>query len=804
MMNDLRFAFRQLANSSGFTAIAAIALALGIGLNTTMFSLLNELILRPLPFPEKDQIVRVYRTTAQDPVANHSAAAFLDLQRETASYMKLSAFRQWGYTLTQEGRSPENLNGLRVSADFFSVLGMQPQLGRAFTPDEDIAGNHVVILSNSAWMSLFGGDPEIVGKTVSIDGEATTVVGVMPPEFASIFLWGPGDAFRPLGLLPQEKADQSDTALTLIGRYDASFSLEQLNTRLSTVATQLAGHRVRSQSEDGLRAATLQSTTLPQEMAIGTFFLQFLAGFVLLIVCGNLANLQLARAVARSREFAIRAALGASRSHLLRPLFFEGLLLALLGGALGILVAVWGNDWIAKSFAADLPVSIAIRIEWPVIVFAFVVSLLTGVGFGLVPAWLSSRVRVNDALKTGSRGATGDRSQHWLRNSLIVLQFSAALVLLSCTGFFIRGMKILLERDIGWNTQGLVHCILNPPPSRYSTPEQAYEFYTRLDERLRSLPGVQSVGVGWTAPLFGLFVSRTFTVEGRPPPEPGHEPFAGTVAVTPTYLETLQARLVSGRHFDARDSASAPPVVLINESFARTLFPDGDAVGHSLVYGEGESRASAEIVGVFADLGMAGNPGPQKTPYQALTPFAQETWNYATVLVRSEQPGMTEVLRRTVQEMDPNIPVQMLNTVDELAKIGTRSISLITTIFGAFSGLGLFLAALGLYGVIMHLVTQRTQEIGVRMALGAQVRDILALVIGSGFRLALIGAGVGLLGSVMMNLLMGAIFNNGSTDLDYATLSLTTLALVIVALLATYLPARRATKVNPMTALRAE
>jgi len=803
-MNDLRFAFRQLAKSPGFTAVAAIALALGIGLNTTMFSLVNELVLRPLPYPDKDRLVRVYRTTVQDPAANHSAPSFLDLKRETADFVKLAAFRQWGYTLAQPGRSPENLNGLRVSADFFQVLGMQPQLGRVFTPDEDMPGNHVVVISNAAWISLFGGDPAIIGKSVSIDGEATTVVGVLPAEFASIFLWGPGDAFRPLGLSPQEKADHSDTALTIIGRHEKTVTLEQLNTRLATVSEQLAPHRVRSQSEDGLRAATLQSTTVPQGAAIGTFFLQFLAGFVLLIVCGNLANLQLARAVSRSREFAIRAALGASRVRLLRPLFFEGLLLALLGGVCGVLVAVWGNEWISKSMSANLPINLEVRIEWPVLLFAFLVSLVTGVGFGLAPAWLSSRVRVNDALKTGSRGSTGDRSQHWLRNSLIVLQFSAALVLLSCTGFFIRGMESLFQREVGWKTEGLVHAILNPPPSRYSTTEQTYEFYTRLDERLRSIPGVENVGIGWTAPLFQLFVSRTFTVEGRPPPEPGREPVAGVIAVTPTYLDTLQARLVSGRQFDARDKAGAPRVVLINESFARSLFPEGDAVGHALVTGEGESRVAHEIVGVFADLGMSGNPAPQKTPFQVLMPFAQDTWNYATVLVRSSQPGMTETLRRTVSDMDPNIPVQMLNTVTELSKIGTRGLSLITTIFSGFSALGLFLAAIGLYGVIMHLVTQRTQEIGVRMALGAQLRDILTMIVGSGFKLALMGAGVGLLGSVLMNLLMGAIFNNGSTQLDYVTLGFTTSTLVFVALIATYLPARRATKVNPMTALRAE
>lgn len=804
MLSDLRFAFRQLTKSPGYSMIAITTLALGIGLNTSMFSIMNELILRPLPYPDKEHLVRIYRTTAQDPISSHNAQAFLDIQRETADFMRVAAVRQWGYTLTQPGRTPVSLNAVRVSADFFPILGMQPELGRVFTPDDDIPGNHVVILSHDAWLAHFGGDPAIVGKNVTIDGEATTIVGIMSAEFASLFLWGPGDVFRPLGLAQAETTDLGDNQMTLIGRYDRSMPLEQLNTRLKAVAAQLAPTRIREQSEDGLRAATLQSTTVPPGTGVGALFLLGLAGFVLLIVCSNLANLQLARAVSRGREFAIRSALGASNAHLLRPLFFEGVVLALAGGLLGILVTLWGNEWFSKSLSENLPINFNLSVDWRVLSFALGLSTLTGVTFGLVPALQTSRVRMNDALKTGTRGSTGDKSQHLLRNSLIVLQFAAALVLLSCTGFFIRGMKMMLNRDVGWNTASLAHCILNLPPTRYATGDQNYDFYTRLDERLRSLPGVENVAIGWTAPIYLFLTQRTFVAEGRPPPEPGREPVADLNAVTPSYLDTLKMRLVSGRQFSATDTATSPRVVLINESFAKSLFPDGDAVGRTLVTGSGETRRSAEIVGVFADIEFAGNPAPKKTPFLVFQPLAQEPWNYVTVLVRSQQPGMTETLRRAVNDMDPNIPVTLLNTVDKLAETATRGMSLIATIFVAFSGLGLFLAALGLYGVIMRLVTLRTPEIGVRMALGAQLKDIMSLIVGAGFRLALIGAGVGLLGSVGMNLLMGAIFNNGSTDLDYMTLSLTTSTLVFVALIATYLPARRATKVNPMVALRAE
>lgn len=802
-MNDLRFALRQLFKSPGYTLVMIATLALGIGLNTSMFSVMNLLILRPLPFADKAQLVRVYRTTTQNPRAGHSVPSFLDLRREAAGFVKLAAYRQWGYTLVQPGRSPENLNGLRVSAGFFQILGLQPKLGRMFTAEEDHAGNQVIILSHAAWLSRFGGDPSVVGQSVSIDGLPTTIIGVLPEEFANLFLWGPGDAFRPMGLSELEKANHEETALQVLGRVDRSLTLDQLNTRLVTVAANLAPTRPREQSQDGFKALLMQDSITPPGTAAGTVLLLGLAGIVLLIICANLASLQLARTVARSREFAIRAALGASKAHLLKPLLIESVLLAVVGGLLGILVTVWGNEWISKTMSASLPINFDLTIDWRVLVFAVGLSLLTGVVFGLTPAWLSARVNVNDTLKSGTRGSTGDRSQHRFRNALIVLQFAAVLVQLSCTGFFIRGMAMLQQRDPGWTTAGVTQCILNLPQTRYATPEQIYAFYTRLEERLRALPGVQNVAIGWTAPLYQFLVTRNFIVEGRDPPQPGREPAAFVNAVTPAFLDTLKIRLVAGRQFTASDAASAPPVVMINESMARALFPGQDAVGQRLQSGSESKAASVEIVGVFSDVSMAGNPSPQTTLFQVFRPLAQETWNYVTVMVRTEGAGLTEPLRRTVNELDPNIPVQMLNTMDELAKVGTRGMQLITTIFAGFSVLSLFLAAMGLYGVISRLVSQRTAEIGVRIALGAQLRDILRLIMGMGTRLALFGAGLGLVGSIIANLVIAQVFN-GKPSIDMVILPLMTATLVLVALLASYLPARRATKVDPMVALRTE
>ncbi len=801
-MHDLRFALRQLFKAPGYTLIAVATLALGIGLNTSMFSLMNLLILRPLPYPEKDQLVRVFRTTTQNPRTNLNASSFLDLQRETAGFIRLAGYRTWGYTLTEPGRSPENLNGLRVSADFFPTLGLQPIHGRWFSPDEDQPGNRVVMISHATWMAQFGGDPSLVGRTISVDSEPLTVVGILPKEFSSLFLWGPDDIYRPLGLTDAEKAAQDEASVQVLGRFDRSLSLAQLNSRLSSVFANLADSRPREQSEDGLNAITLQSSTMPPGTDLATVMLLGLSGFVLLIVCGNLANLQLARAVARGREFAVRAALGASRSHLLRPLLLESVILSLAGGLLGVLVTLWGNEWIAKRMNESLPINFELSIDWRVLAFALGLSLVTGLFFGLAPAWLSSKVSVNDALKSGGRSSTGDPSQHRLRNALIVLQFASALILLSCSGFFLRGMKMLLDRNPGWNPVGITHTVLNLPHSRYSTPEKSLAFYGQLEDRLRALPGVEHVAIGWTAPLFQLLTTRTYVVEGRERPAPGHEPVANLNSVSPDYLKTLQIPLRSGRHFTAADKSGSTPVVMINESMARTLFPNADPVGQRLSYSVPGGPITAEIVGVFADVGMAGNPSPVANPFQVFQPLAQESWNYVAVMVRSAQP-MTEQLRRTVQELDPNIPLQLLNTADELAKLGTRAMDLITTIFISFSALGLFLAALGLYGVIMRLVMQRTPEIGVRIALGAQMRDILTLIMGAGLRLALIGTGIGLLGSMLMSVVLSAMFS-GEAGLDFVVIPITTTLLVLVALFACYLPARRAAHISPVEALRAD
>ncbi len=803
-MNDFKFAFRGLLKSPGFALIAIVTLALGIGLNTSMFSLMNLILLRPLPYPDRNHLVRVYRTTPQSQIAAHAAPDLVDLVRESKDFVDLAGFRLWGYTLKQADRPAINLNAVRVSASFFPVIGMQPELGRFFTADEDRPGNHVVMLSHKTWQTQFGGDPTAIGRTVRIDGEPTVVIGVMPAAFDSVFLWGPGDAFRPLALTDTERTNRDDASLQIVGRLRAELPLAQVNARLATLAQRLAPSRPKANSEDGLRAVTLQSSVSNATTTQILVLLLGLAGFVLLIACANLANLQLSRAASRTQEFAIRAALGASRRRLLRPLLAESLLLALAGGAAGILVAQWSDAWLSSRLSANGFVTFTLELDWRVLAFALVISVLTGLVFGIVPAWLMSRVRVNDSLKSGGRGTTGDRAQHRFRHSLIVAQFALALTLLAGAGFFIRGIDGMLAREIGWRTDGLLQCVLSPPQARYATPEQTYSFYARLEERLAALPGAERVAVGWTIPVFNFLATRSYVIEGREPPPAGHEPTAFLNGITPSYFDTLGAKLVSGRNFTDADGLKAPRVAIINEALARALFPHEDPLGRRIGGLDPANRGWMQIVGVVADQKFAIGLIPPSTRFQVYCPLAQDTWNYVTVVVRSSVPEtLAEPMRRIIGEMDADLPIQTLGTVQQLIALGSSGLSLVTTIMVAFAILGLFLSALGIYGVIARLVLQRTPELGVRLALGAQPGGVVWLILRSGVRLTLLGAGFGLLGAFGLSRVLAAIAPEFPGQ-GFLAVGLVTLLLVAVALLACWLPARRATRIDPVQALRAE
>jgi putative ABC transport system permease protein len=800
----MKTALRQLIKTPGFTVICLVTLALGIGLNTSMFSLMNLLILKPLPYPQSDQLVRIYRVNAQNPTAGHSASDYLALTRELEGVAQIAAMRQWGYTLVAEGRSPTNLSAQRVSSSFLPTLALKPELGRWFTPEEDRPGSHVAILGYETWQAQFGGDPTIVGKSVRIDGYPTVIVGVMPRDFSSAFLWGPTDVLTPLGLTNEEMARTAEAEIALVARRSAALSLAEFNTRLGIIARNLAEVRSKEFSEDGLRAVTLESVARNPGSKIISWMMVAVAAFVLLIACANLANLQLARASARAHEYAVRMALGASQLKLLRPVMIESLLLSLGGGALGVLVAAWANDWISSRVSAQGLIHLTLEIDWRVLLFALGVSVLTGLIFGLVPAWRVTRVRVNEALKGSGRGQTSDRAQSRLQRHLIASQFANALILLSGAAGFIHGVDNLTTADPGWDQPYITQTVLNLPTARYATPEQSYAFYTQLDERLRTLPGVQDVTVAWTLPVFQYLTTRSMVVEGREPPPPGREPIVYINGVMPSYLPTLGLKVQSGRNFTAADDAKAVRVAIINASLAQALFPNEDPIGRRIGHPDPRNPNWLEIVGVVSDHKYAIGAVPARTSHLLLVPLAQETWNYVTVALRSQHPALlVEPLRQTIATLDSELAPQQLGTIKDATRLITGSVTMMTTVLTGFALLGLFLAAIGIYGVVARTVVRRTPEIGLRMALGAQTGDVVRMVLFSGLKMALIGTGFGLIGSLALGFTLQALVSDTSGP-NWLVTALVVATLTAVALVACWLPARRAAKVDPMVPLRAE
>jgi predicted permease len=800
----MRHVLRQLVTSPGYTAVCIITLALGIGLNTSMFSLLNTLLLQPIPYPDRDQLVRIYRTTPQSQTSNHPAADYVELTRALAGPTRVAAYQPWSFSLAIGDRAPVNLNALRVSADFLPLLGLQPELGRYFTNDEDKPGNHVVILSHATWQAQFGGDRDIIGRTVRVDGEPTTIIGVTPQAFSSVFLWGPTEALRPLALTDGERLDTKDAKLSLIARLPAGTTVGQFNAQLATTTRQLALTRPAERREDGLTAVSLQSSAVNSSTRGMLCLLIALAAFVLLIACANLANLQLARTVARSHEFAVRAALGANRLALLRPVIAECVMLALAGGGLGLLIAAWSNDWMGSRMSANGVVTFTFQMDWTVIAFAASLSAATGVAFGLVPTFLLGSIRANEALKSGTRGNTGGRAHHRFRHTLIVGQFALALILLAGAGLVIGNFRHMLEREIGWNQHSLIQGVVSLPQTKYATPAQTYAFYTHLLERLRGLPGAENATIGWTLPVYTMLTTRGFVVEGRPPPESGHEPLAYVNGVMPSYFATLQIRLLAGRNFTDADNATAKPVVIINESMAKALFPQQNPVGKRIGSTDPANRGWAEIVGVMPDLRNALSVLVPASPFMVFRPLAQETWNYVSFAVRAPAAEtLATPIRQLVAELDRDLPVQQLNTVDETVKLASAGFQMVNTILVIFASLGLFLAALGLYGTIARVVAQRMPELGIRVALGAQPGDVVWLVLRTGVILTGIGAAIGVAGSFALAHVLASLTPEPG-PVQPGPIAIVAAVLVAVALVAAWIPARRATRVDPLVALRAE
>ena len=803
---DLRLAFRQLAKSPGFTAVALITLALGIGANTTAFSVLNALLLHTPPYPQPDALVRVYRTSPRGDSGAHSPANFLDYRAQNTVFTQLTAVRFIDLNLGEVGQPADRIRGLSVTADFFPLLSVSPQLGRAFTTEEDQPGaNPVVVISHAIWQQRFANDPAAVGRTIRVDGELATIIGVMPAAFDDYHLWGKVDAWRPMALPDITRADRENSYLRVIARLKPGVAQEQAQAAMGALSARLALAYPATNTELGVRLVSLARSAQDEAGRRITWLVAGLAAFVLLIACANLANLQFARNAARGREHAIRAALGATRSQLMRLVLTESVLLSLVGAAAGLVLALWSNDFIGRAFTFGEHAGLDVPLDRRVLLFALVISVLTGIGFGLLPAWLASRANVGDALKQGSRGATAGRAQHRVRHALIVTEIALALVLLAGAGFFVRGLQRVMQRDAGWRTDDVVTASVSLRGQNYETSAARGAFYRRLHERLSALPGMAHVAIATSAPTSGYDTSSSFVVEGLPPPARARGPLADVSAVTPGYFATLGIRLLQGRDFTEDDRSGNQVVVVINETMARHFWPGESPVGKRIGGATPYMENPRVIIGVVSDVRTAATLDDRGGRFQFYRSLAQWSFNSATIVLRSHYApeAVAQELRRVLAELDSDQAVYRIDTVRHEIETRLASIDAAARTLVGFALLGLLLAAIGIYGVIANSVVQRTNEIGIRMALGAQMRDILALILGGGLRLTLFGTAIGLAGAFGIARLLRSLSPEFSTT-DVPLTTVITFLLIAVAMFACWLPARRAAKVNPMTALRAE
>ena len=809
-LENLALDFRlALLKSPGFTFLAIVTLGLGIGTNTAGFSIFSGILLKPLPYPDTAQLDRLYRATTQNRDGHFSAADFLDFRRAVAGYGELAAYTAANASLSDPGHPAEFAYAARSTPNLFAVLGIRPQLGRDFRPGEDTPGrDRVVILSQRMWLSRYGGQPDIIGRTIRIDGEPHQVIGVMPVTFNDWRYLGMVDFFRPLALSPEQAADRSSTYLRLVVRRSPAHSQAEVTGFVASFGARLAADFPGVNAESTWRADLLQASILPRNAPamIGMFVV--LSSLVLLIACSNLANLLLARTMARAREFAVRGALGASRTQLLRPLIAESLLLALAGGGCAVLLALWFNDYMALRSTGDNGEQVVIDLGWQVFGWAFVASLFTAVAFGIAPALFALRLDLNQTLKSGGRGAMGGRGHQRFRQILIVGQFAVAMTLLAAAGVNIGGLHELNNRRSGWESANLVTGTILLPAAKYSDAEKITAFDRLALERLAALPGVASASFSSFTPFFLWTDVRKFVVEDRERPPPGHEPAAMVNGVSPQYFGSVGTRVLAGRAFNERDTAAATKVYILSQATARALFGDENPLGRRLAQAGGtggENLRWGEVVGVVSDVESAVSE-TSPVPAQIYQPMDQEPRRQREIAVRTTGAApstLADSIRATIASLDPDLPVRKLRPADLAIERANYQTAVGRDIISTMAVLGLALASLGIYGIIARTMAQRAGEFAIRLALGATLGNITRIVLASGVKLALLGSALGLLGAVGAVRVVAAA--NPSMHMNSAlVLAATTLLLVAVALVACWLPARRAGQVDAMAVLRAE
>ena len=809
LWQDLRYGVRMLLKQPAFTCVAVITLALGIGANTAIFSVVNAVLLRPLPFPQSDDLVMV--TMANPRLGEDriplSVADFLDWRSQNQAFEDLAAFTDNWFSLTGDAE-PERLRGAWVTAGFFSTLKAQPLLGRTFVAGEDAPGGApLVILSQRLWQRRFGSNPQVIGQAITLNGRSRTIVGVMPTGFSfppddETSLPGEVDLWALHTLTPP--ARRGPYYLYGIGRLKSGVQLQQAQSELNSIGLRMRQDNPLTNAETTLAARSLKEVMVGDVRRM-LFVLLGGVAFVLLIASVNVANLSLSRAAARGSEMAIRSALGAGHGRIIRQLLTESMLLAVVGAALGLLLAWYGIDLLLAIGSDNLPRLHEVKIDTRVLGFTTLISLLSGLLFGLVPAWRASRASVNQSLKEGRQ--IGPEGKGWLRtrNILVVAEVALSLVLLAGAGLMLNSFVRLQRVSPGFAPQNILTTEISLPGARYEEPHQVNGFYQQLIDRLSNLPGVNAAGIGMSLPPNLLSISDTFTIEGAPVTPGKSEPAAPLVVVSPGYFKTLGVPVLQGRNFNENDRAEAPPVVIINETLARRYFPNQSPIGRRLKTGgpERPNNAWMEIVGVVGDVHYGGlDVEPEPAYYEH---YLQTPWSGTYLVVRSNSDPrqLAGAIRNTVWSLDKDLPVANIRTMEELLSESVARPRFRTFAFLILGSLALVLAVTGIYGVMSYMVTQRTREIGIRVALGAQRGNVLSLVIRQGMSLAVIGVVIGLGAALMLVRLMTSLLF-GVSATDPATFAAITFLLLAVALVACWLPARRATKVDPLVALRYE
>jgi putative ABC transport system permease protein len=811
LLQDVRYAARKLVRTPGFTSIAVLTLALAIGATTAVFSIVNGVLLKPLPFPHPTELVAVGSLGREGRFSSMSPLDFIDYRDQSHSFEGMAAINTGTANLTAAGTQPQRLNAAWVGARFFDLLRVTPTLGRTFHPDDDTKGAaRVAVLSDKTWRARFGADSRIVGQTISLDGNLYTVIGIVP---ASVTYPEHPDVWLPLKFESWmvDPSNRGAHFLSGIGRMKPGVSTEAASRDVASVAERLSKQFPESNAEfrGGVKPLSDQ---IIGDVGRALYIMLGAVGFVLLIACANVANLLLVRAAGRETELAVRTALGAGRGRIVRQLITESLLLSVGGALAGGAVAAWAVDAVVAFAPRGLPRLDDIRIDGRVLLFSAAVAVLTGVLFGLIPALHAARGELGQMLRESVRGSSGRRGAQRTRNMLVVSEVALAVVLLVGAGLLIRSFVKLVNVDPGFRTEHIVSFSVTTPDLKYPYDRDRNRFAAQVIDRLAAMPGTQATAVSFDRPLQHRGMRITFEIDGRPASKTDSRMVAGTRPASASYFSALGIRLVRGRLYTREEeSFTAPPVLVINETLARKFFPNDDPIGKHITLGIGHDTAQngtnvttkGEIVGIVADAKLLDLATPVFP--DVYVPFGVLPLNDMNFFVRSAAPtsSVTAAIRSAMHEIDPEMPVYDVNTMDEMVSQSVAQPRFYMTLLGAFAVLALLLAALGIYGVISYVVSQRTRELGIRIALGATRERVVRLVLNQGLALTAAGVVIGLVGSYWVTRLITKLLF-GVTSADPLTFAAVAVVLVGAASLASYIPALRASRVDPVVAMRAE